>query len=303
MTAALSSLLVCLMFLSSAQAHTVQGSLHAVTLNSWNTEWWLTALFALSALLYAVGYWRYARSGARSTLRQWRAAAWWVGWSACVLSILSPLDALGGQLFSAHMVQHELLMLVAAPLMVLGRPWSMFAWAIPRSWSMLFAANLRKRTWRRVWRLLTIPLVAWLLHALVLWIWHAPAFFERSLSNAAVHDLQHAMFFFSAVLFWWSLIGRRVRADSVLYVLTTMLHTGALGMLLTFAALPWYPTYLTTTQVWGLTPLEDQQLGGLIMWVPSGIVLLVAALALTNQWLNAHTARPQAIPPSPGHEG
>lgn len=280
------SLLGLLLALSSeADAHQTASLGRVVDAYAWNTQWPVLTAIALSAALYGLGHRRYARSGKPRTGRRWRAAAWWSGWSALVVSLLSPLDALGSHLFSAHMAQHELMMLVAAPLMVLGRPMSMFAWAVPRSWSTGIAAAMRRPASHATWRFLTIPLAAWALHAMALWTWHAPALFEASLAHPAIHDLQHATFFASALLFWWALVGRRVRADSVLYVLTTMLHTGLLGMLLTFAVEPWYPSYVSTTPAWGLTPLEDQQLGGLIMWIPGGALLLGIALVLGARWL------------------
>jgi putative membrane protein len=268
-----------------ADAHDTASLDRVVDAYAWNTQWPVVALIALSAALYAVGHRRYVRSAPRRAGHRGRSAAWWAGWTALVVSLLSPLDALGARLFSAHMVQHELMMLVAAPLMVLGRPMSMFAWSVPRSWALRVASSMRHPAWRATWHFLTIPLAAWAIHAMALWIWHAPPLFEAGLAHPAVHDLQHATFFASALLFWWTLVGRRVRADSALYVLTTMLHTGVLGMLLTFATEPWYPSYLSTTLAWGLTPLEDQQLGGLIMWIPSGALLLGIALLLGAQWL------------------
>jgi cytochrome c oxidase assembly factor CtaG len=139
--------------------------------------------------------------------------------------------------------------------------------------------------------------VAWGLHAAALWAWHAPALFEAAVVHESVHILQHASFFVTALLFWWSLLsgrdGQRVGL-AVLCLFTTALHGGALGALLAMAGQAWYSVYEATAPLWGLTALEDQQLGGLIMWVPAGLVYLGAALALLASWLGAPSSRTQA---------
>ena len=108
-----------------------------------------------------------------------------------------------------------------------------------------------------------------------------------------MHNLQHASFLAAALLFWWAIVRRRPDGIAVLYVLTTLLHTGFLGALLTFAPNVWYPAYMSTANPWGLGALEDQQLGGLIMWVPAGAIFIVAGLLLLAQWLRTleHASR------------
>jgi putative membrane protein len=128
-------------------------------------------------------------------------------------------------------------------------------------------------------------LAAWALHALALWLWHVPAFFEAALHNEGIHALQHASFLGTALLFWWAVIGAhantaRGTGAALAYLFTTMMHTSALGALLTLAPTPWYPDYVTTSMRFGLDPVGDQQLGGLVMWVPGGAAYLWAALAI-----------------------
>jgi cytochrome c2 len=129
------------------------------------------------------------------------------------------------------------------------------------------------------------------LHAAALWVWHIPRLFQATLTSELAHAWQHLSFFGTALCFWWALLyGRQERQGygvAVLAVCTTALHSSLLGALLTFAPTPWYPAYVHTTAAWGLTPLEDQQLGGLIMWIPAGVVYLLAALALSAGWLHA----------------
>jgi len=129
---------------------------------------------------------------------------------------------------------------------------------------------------------------AWWVHAAALWLWHIPRFFQATLDNDWVHSAQHVSFLGSALLFWWSLFyahGKARYGASVLYLFTTAVHTSILGALLTFDSTVWYPVYVATTAAWGLTPLEDQQAGGLIMWIPAGLVYVIGALALLALWL------------------
>ena len=252
----------------------------------WNSEPWLLALLALAAVVYGLGaraLWR--ASGRGRGLPRWRASAFCGGWLALAVALASPLDALGTRSFALHMAQHELLMLVAAPLMVLGKPLAVWAWALPPAALKAAAAALHGRRWRTAWLALTAPAMAWSLHAAALWAWHAPALFQAGLRSEAIHVLQHASFLASALLFWWAVLRGRANGISVLYVFTTLLHTGFLGALITFAPTVWYPAYIETAPALGLTALEDQQLGGLIMWVPAGSILMLAGLALLAQWL------------------
>ena len=134
------------------------------------------------------------------------------------------------------------------------------------------------------------PGITWGLHALALWVWHLPLLYESALRSEVVHAAEHVSFAGTAVLYWWVVAEcgaprRMDRAVGVLYVFTIAMQGGILGALMTFSAAPWYPAYAASATAWGLTPLEDQQLAGLIMWVPSGLVYLAAALVLLVGWL------------------
>jgi putative membrane protein len=213
-------------------------------------------------------------------------AAFIAGWLALVVAFHSPLDRIAEQRFWAHMVQHELLMVIAAPLLVLARPLAVMLWAIPQKQRDTVAHVLRAPALRDGWVLISAPFAAWTIHAAALWIWHAPALFDAALQHTSFHVAQHMSFFGSALLFWWALIhGRRAslrRGAALLYVLTTGMHNSSLGALLTFSSQPWYAIQ---TRSGSLTPLEDQQLGGLLMWVAAGTVLLAIAAVLLIQWL------------------
>jgi len=274
----------------AAHAHDVTAAAAPVAEVRWTFEPWVVACLGVSALLYGVGLARLAhRSGeGRERLRH-RACCFFAGWLALVAALVSPLDALGTQLFSAHMLQHETMMIVAAPLLVLGRPFALWLWGLPAGWRRPVGAAVRGRAVQGVWALLTWPLFAWLLHAAVLWLWHAPLLFEAALHSNAIHTLQHVSFLGSALLFWWAVLGdgtfRPQRGLSMLYIFTTMAHTGALGALLTWSGVVWYPSYIGAGEAFGMAALEDQQLGGLIMWVPGGLAYLLAGLALASTWL------------------
>jgi putative membrane protein len=224
------------------------------------------------------------------------------GWLTLVVALVSPLHAWGNALFSAHMVQHELLMLVAAPLLIVGKPVAILLSGLPRGWAPALARFGKAEPWRTVTHLCSHPAIAWLIHAIVLWAWHLPSLFQATLTSNLVHAAQHISFLGSALLFWWAVIYGRQRAAgygiAVLYLFTTAMHTGLLGALLSLAGAPWYPAYAGTTESWGLTLLEDQQLGGLIMWIPAGIVYIVAGLVLFAAWLRESEKRASRSRPS-----
>lgn len=256
---------------------------------AWSFDPGVVLPLALAAGLYARGLralWQQA--GAGHGVRRWHAGAFAAGWLVLAIALVSPLHELGETLFSAHMAQHELLMAVAAPLLVLGRPVVPFLWGLPIGSRRIAGHWAATPPIRATWHALTLPSVAWTVHAIAIWAWHAPRLYDAAVTSDLVHALQHASFLSSALLFWWALIhgrnGRLRYGASVLYIFTTALHTTALGAVLTLASRPLYPAYAATA-AWGLTALEDQQLAGLIMWVPAGIAYLIAALALMAGWL------------------
>lgn len=136
---------------------------------------------------------------------------------------------------------------------------------------------------------------AWLLEAAALWLWHTPLLCQAALTSDWVHAAQHISFLGTAVLFWSALygVGRSAMSygTATLYVFGTAVHCSALGALLTFSTVLWYPACATTTAQWGLAPIQDQQLSGAITWVPSGVVFIVVALALMARWLSESDRR------------
>lgn len=266
----------------------------------WSVEPGVVVPLVLSVGIYAVGLvrlWRVAGVGAGVTI--WRAAAFGSGCLAIVAALVSPVDAISTELSSVHMVQHELLMMVAAPLLVAGLPMLVALYALPASARRPTMRALRGRALRASWSLLTTPATVWLLHAAALWVWHAPPLYEEALRSEPVHAAQHACFFGTALLFWWGIThgryGRMGYGVAVVYLFATALHTGLLGAALTLSTEVWYPVYGTAGGAWGLTPIEDQQLAGLIMWVPAGGVFTAMGLIYFAAWLRESERRSRII--------
>ncbi len=209
------------------------------------------------------------------------------GWFALVLALASPLDRFGTRSFAAHMLQHELMMAVAAPLLVAAHPLGVWSWALALPARRAIGAALHRPAWRRLWHWLCVPATAWSLHAIALWGWHVPALFDAAVHDPMVHTWQHTSFLASALLYWWTVLRAQTRAAqgvAVASLFATMLHSGALGALLALSPQAWYGAYADGTLAFGLSALEDQQLGGLVMWVPAGLVYLAAGLALAARW-------------------
>ena len=284
---------------SSASAHDGQLLQPHDLWRAWTLEPWAIVVLAVSLGVYLAGTRRIA-SRRRNPSRDGaiRVLAFATGWVLLALSLLSPLHALGGSLLSAHMVQHEILMVVATPLLVLGRPLVPALWAASPAWRRSIGRVARSTSLRTVWAALTRPLMAALVHGTVIWVWHAPSLYEAGLRSETVHALQHIAFISTALLFWWAVLGARSSriGEVVLALFITALHTGALGALLTFANSLWYPPYGSTTGPWGLSPLEDQQLAGLLMWIPGGAAYLIVALTLVGRWLGGpRRLRPRGL--------
>lgn len=280
---------VLVMLASNAAAHAGPSALGSPL--GWTWEPWVVGTIAAAAFFYGWGLctlWR--RAGPARGVRRGQVACFAAGLATLILALMSPLDVLGAQLFSAHMAQHELLMLIAAPLLIIGRPVATGLWAMPPRWRRWAGGTARGRRFAAMWATITAPTFAWLQHATVIWTWHAPLLFDAALANRAIHTLQHLSFLASALLFWWVIMprpGPSSQAGPVsLYLFTTMLHTGALGALLALSPAVWYSPYKATALAWGLSPLEDQQLGGLIMWIPAGAVYAAAGLLLMGRWLH-----------------
>jgi putative membrane protein len=272
----------------TASAHDGQPPAPHDLWSAWNWDPVLILSLILSAWLYVASQRELRlRAGLRHSVLNWRAISFSAGLIALLLALVSPLDASSTALFSAHMFQHMLLIVIISPLLVFGES--------PGSFLLALASPVRRklgRGWQRTrwlksaWRTLTQPMMAWALNILTVWVWHVPRLYETALENEALHMLEHLCLLATSLLFWWTIIspGTRLRRGDlgILALFTMALQGGLLGALITFAPTPWYPVYTLTTQPWGLSPLEDQQLAGAIMWIPVGMIYTVAALILFN---------------------
>ena len=253
---------------------------------TWTLDLWVTIPLFASALCYAVGVavlWR--RAGVGHGVSLWQATAYSAGWLALLAALVSPLHHAGTELFTAHMIEHELVMAVAAPLLVLARPGGTFLWGFPRLIRHKVGRVVRSGAVHGAWRAFTRPVSATLLHGAAIWLWHVPALFDDAVLNVGLHRLQHVSFLATAILFWWAILRRSNFGAACGHVFATMTHTGLLGALLALAPHALYPAQTLNAPAWGLSPLEDQQLAGLVMWVPAGTIYAGTALALMGLWI------------------
>ena len=253
---------------------------------AWSFDPWVVLPLLASASLYVLGataLWR--RAGYGRGIHSWQAAAYAGGLGLLAAALVSPLHQLGERLFTFHMIEHEVIMAMAAPLLAVARPIGAFLWALPQTVRVLLRRLSHGRTTTTFWRGLVQPTAATIIHGAAIWIWHLPALFDASVDIIAVHRLQHLSFLLTALLFWWALLRTRDYGVAAGHIFFTMLHTSILGALIALAPRVLYPLQTADAARWGLSSLQDQQLAGLVMWVPGGIIYAAAALACTALWI------------------
>ena len=258
-------------------------------------EPWMLAPMLLAAGLYVLGLARlHGRSGpGRRELRR-RGLVFAAGLGALAGATLSPLHALGARSFTAHMAEHELIMLAAAPLLAWSRPLSVMLWAFPAGGRRALAALPRSTAGAGLWRFFTEPVLATVLQAAALWIWHLPSLFDLALKSEAWHGAQHLAFFVTACLFWSSILSpRRSPWTAAALLFVTSMASGALGAFMALSQSPWYAPYAALgLAAFGLTPAQDQQLAGVLMWVPGGLFHALVAVVLIAPQLRSRPAAP-----------
>jgi putative membrane protein len=237
---------------------------------------------ALALLVYQRGF------GSRSD--HLRRRLFLGGAVALATALVTPLDALAGSLASAHMVQHLLILLVAAPLLAASAPLPILLRAIPvpvqRSlWRGLRGLGIARQSVAR----LISPATVWLAYTGTLWLWHAAVPYQAAVRNEWIHGLEHASFLIVGFSFWHFALGRgrqpMMPGFRVLFMFTAALQGVLLAALLTFGSTPWYPEYAESSGAFGLDPLTDQQLAGLLMWIPSGLVYTGVSVAVLVHWI------------------
>lgn len=284
---------------------------------SWDWKIEVIIVLALAGTLYSRGWWqlrqrsrsqvRRYRPSARSRWRlaeTWRLVAYWVGLVAIVLALLSPIDALGQQLFFMHMIQHLLLVMIAPPLLMVANPMPFVLWGLPtglrRRVGGLFSQALHRESgFRRGLRTVTQPGIIWMIWVISLIGWHDPTMYNAALRYGWVHNVEHLTFFIASMLFWWRLTGAgpRLHKQSGLLgriglVLAAVPPNMLTGIVLAFAEQGYYSYYEAVPRLWGLDVLTDQQIGGVIMWVPGSMMYIVAALILIGRFLSQEERKP-----------
>lgn len=204
-----------------------------------------------------------------------------IGTMLALLAVSPPMHAAADASLAAHMVQHLVLILAAAPLMVLGHPIR----ALPTGFVRPIARRIPLvRFTRRHLRLLAVA--GWLIHVVVVWAWHLPGPYEWAIASSSAHVVEHTSLLLTACAFWKAVFSRVLgSAGAVLYLFAAAGQSTALGALLTLTDAPWYPAHAASVAEWSLTPLEDQQLAGLIMWIPGGLAYAAVALARLGRML------------------
>src|SRR6185312_3392512 len=236
----------------------------------WRPDAGPTIAIMVVALLYAAGVRRvWHRVGRDRGVRRAQ-AAWFAGGIAVLaVALVSPL------------------------LLVLGAPELALLWLLPASARRRLARAVNRTTLlRRAWLAATAPAVAWLVHAVAIWSWHLPRLYTLALRSDAAHAAEHLSFVGTGALVWWAIVHprgqrRTAYAVGILTLFATATQTGILGALLTLTHRVWIPAQSAGAAAWGLTPIEDQQLAGLIMWVPGGLLYVVAMAALFLAWIES----------------
>lgn len=258
---------------------------------AWTFDPWIVVPLGTLAVLYCVGAARLARRIRRPGGMQSRVCLYSAGILTLTGALLSPLHWLGEHLFTFHMIEHEIVIAVSAPLIVLARPIGILLWGLPGRARMAAGMLMRAPLMRVLWDRCTGATSATILHGVAIWAWHVPIVFDAAVTNPAVHRFQHLTFFATAILFWWALVWRSDYGSAAWHLFFTMIHTSVLGALMALAPRVLYVAQTQAAMAWGLTPLEDQQLAGMIMWVPAGTIYAGAALTMLALWIRGSSER------------
>jgi putative membrane protein len=259
---------------------------------AWNLDPLALAALVAAGWLYARGSARLRSARQTPAVRPRQVAAFYVGLTLVAIALVSPLDALAGALVSAHMAQHLVFLAVAPPLIVYAAPGLVMSSALPP------AIHRALNRARRPLAVVSGVAVAVVAHAVVMWLWHLPGPYEAAVGNEWVHMLEHGSFFTSALLFWSCLVDPRARRRvaypaAIAGAVTIWILSGGLGALLSFATRPLYPVIAHDAASWGVGALADQQLAGVLMWVPAGFTYLVAIAVLFVRWMESMERRMQ----------
>jgi putative membrane protein len=270
---------------------------------SWRPEIMLT--LSLAAAVHLAGRRRLKQRGGGRLVTGWRSASYLSGLTVVWIALMSPIDVLAGQFFYMHMIQHLLLVMVAPPLLLIADPMPIMMWGLPALLRREVGRELRpEAVFRRGLRAVTSPGLVWLMFVAVLVGWHDSGAYDAALRSDLVHDVEHLSFFITAMLFWWHVTGaaphvhkRLSRGLRIGYVLSIIPANMLTGLALTFASDPLYPYYATVPRPGGMSILQDQMLGGVLMWIPGSMMYIIAALVLIAQAIRAEEDRARLSDP------
>jgi cytochrome c oxidase assembly factor CtaG len=268
---------------------------------AWRPE--IILSLGLAAVVHLVGRWRLKQRSSRHFVSPWRTISYLGGLVVVGIALMSPIDVLSTQLFSMHMIQHLLLVMIAPPLLLLADPMPIMIWGLPSPMRLEVGRWLRpEASFRRILHSLTRPGLVWLYFVAILVGWHDPGAYGATMEYELVHDLEHITFFVTAMLFWWHVVGcaphihkRLSRGVRIGYTLSVVPASALTGIALSFASSPIYAHYTTVPRVGGLTVMQDQMLGGVIMWIPGSMMYIIAALVLIAQLIRAEEEK-QPLP-------
>ncbi len=267
---------------------TIMDPLTKAILLSWDIRPGVLAFFILLALVQFIGWRTLRRRGGTRFANGWRLASYLAGLTVLMLATMSPIDVLSSQLFLMHMIQHLLMMMVAAPLILLANPFPTFLWALPRPWRVRIGGWFQAD--HPLYRLLdpvTRPGIIWMIFVSVYLGWHDPNAYNLALRSALVHDIEHITFFGVSLLFWWRIIGAGPQIGGRLsvpmravFAISAVPPNMLAGVAISFATAPIYTFYTGVPRLYGISVMDDQTWSGLIMWIPGSMMYIVAAIVL-----------------------
>lgn len=274
-------------------------------LSSWDWRPSVMIVLALAGTFYTRGWWRLRQRQRHGRLAtNWRLLSYLTGLIIIGLALMSPIDILSQQLFLMHMTQHLLLIMIAPPLLLITNPMPFILWGLPTSWRLKVGRVIgrllhRKHPLRRNLRLATAPGIIWLAWVIMIFGWHDPTLYNAALQYGWVHDIEHLTFFAAGMLFWWHVTGAGPRLHKqasllgrIAFVIGAIPPNMLTGVVLAFASQPIYTYYTAVPRLWNLSVMADQQIGGVIMWVPGSMMYIIAALILLSRLLDVEDKKP-----------
>lgn len=279
---------------ATALAH-VSGGTSVDLMEGW--AWWITVITVIVIAWYATGVRRRARRGRRESL--WRQLAFYSGVLILHFSVEPPLDVLEEHLFSAHMFQHMIIRVVGPALLALSVPLANLIAGLPKPIRHhVLRPMVTAHPIQKTWAFLVHPFWAAFLWMAAFYVWQWPPFFNMTVQHEGIDDFQHIVLLITALFFWWMAFDPRGRPGAVRYgtrvltVLATLFPNIALGAYITFTHIDLYKAYELSGRIWGVGQALDQQIGGLIIWVPGSMMTVYGALVVFVRWLRDDSARP-----------